>query len=91
MKRNIIALFPCHTCQEILRDEQLAQRNYWVDIEYPYLGATIRYPGAFCKMDSTPCRIGPAPQIGQHNREIYIQELGMSDTEYITLVQGGIV
>ena len=91
MKRNIIALFPCHTCQEILKDEQLAQRNYWVDIEYPYLGAAIRYPGAFCKMDLTLCRIGPAPKIGEHNREIYIQELGMSDTEYNTLVQGGIV
>ncbi|MGA2463234.1 MAG: CoA transferase [Thermodesulfobacteriota bacterium] len=91
LKRNIIALFPCHTCKEIMKDEQLAQRNYWVDIEYPYLGTRIRYPGAPCKMSLTPWRVRPAPRIGEHNQEVYIHELGMSEAEYTELVQKGII
>jgi len=91
LKRNIIALFPCYTFEDIAKDEQLLDRDYWVDLEYPDLGNTIRHPGAPYKMSLTPWTAKRAPRVGEHNREIYIHELGMSEAEYIALVQGGIL
>jgi benzylsuccinate CoA-transferase BbsE subunit len=90
-KRGIM-LYPVLTPKDILVFEQLKIRDYWEKVEYPELGTSITYPGAFAKITEVPCRIRRrAPLIGEHNEEIYIQEMGLSTEELLALKQAKVV
>ena len=87
-----IQLYPLSTSADIAVDPQLAGRGYWVDMEHPDLGRTIRYPGAFVQASETPARVScRAPRVGEHNREIYEQELGISNDELVELKKAGVI
>ena len=90
--RHNAPLYPVHTTTDIATDKQLEARNFWVNVEHPELGTTITYPGAFVNASETPPRIQRrAPLIGEHNYEIYEQELGMSREELVILKQTGVI
>jgi len=83
---------PVNTPRDLVESPQLAARSYFVQVEHPELGETITYPGAPCKMTETPWRIWRrAPLIGEQNHEVYVQELGMSETELNRLRQAEVV
>jgi crotonobetainyl-CoA:carnitine CoA-transferase CaiB-like acyl-CoA transferase len=83
---------PVATMDEVVHFEQLAARDYWRDVRHPELEASVRYPGPFAKFSATPIeyRLRP-PLIGEHNRAVYVDELGLSDTELTDLQARGIV
>ena len=90
--RRKIQLYPVSTAKDIAEDVQLDYRAFWKDIEHRELDAAIVYPGAFAHFSKTPLeRHSPAPGIGEHNRDIYIDEMGLSEKELLTLSQGGII
>jgi len=90
-KRDIV-IGPVSSLGDILADPQLASRNFWIDIEHNEPGATIRYPGAFVKASETPCVIEcRAPLIGEHNLEIYEEELGLSLDTITALKQARVI
>ena len=73
-------------------DPQLKARGFWVEVEHPELKTKITYPGAFGHLSGTPPRITRrAPLIGEHNREIYTGELGISHEQLIMLTQAGVI
>jgi formyl-CoA transferase len=85
-------LYPVNTAWDIANDRQLKDRDFWVDVEHPELGAKITYPGAFVNASEAPPRIRRrAPLIGEHNYEIYEQELGMSREELAVLKQAKVI
>jgi crotonobetainyl-CoA:carnitine CoA-transferase CaiB-like acyl-CoA transferase len=91
LKRGIM-LCPVNTSKDILENNQLKERLFWVDIPHPELDTTIRYPGAFARLSETPLSITrPAPLIGQHNVEIYQNELGFSASEIGNLQEAGVI
>jgi crotonobetainyl-CoA:carnitine CoA-transferase CaiB-like acyl-CoA transferase len=60
----------------LLGNPHLKAREFFVDVDHPVAGP-ITFPGAPFKMRATPwqlCR--PAPLLGQHNDEVYIDFLG---------------
>ncbi len=58
VKRDIM-LAPLYTLEEVANDQQLAARDFWVDID------GTRYPGPFAKFSRTPiCLESPAPVLG---------------------------
>lgn len=72
-------LYLAATTADILDDVQLAAREFWVDLEHPELDTTITYPGAFTQASELPPKVSHrAPLVGEHNQEIYEQELGFS-------------
>ncbi|MFC1971759.1 CaiB/BaiF CoA transferase family protein, partial [Chloroflexota bacterium] len=74
-----IILVPLQSVKDILESPQLAARDYFVQVYHPELGETITYPGAPVKLSEAPWKISRrAPLIGEHNSEIYEQELGVS-------------
>ena len=91
IKRRVM-LYPVSTVEDIANSEQLASRNYWVEIDHPELDAKIKYPGAFAKSTGLPprptCR---APLIGEHNQEIYEKELSLSPRALVILKQSGVI
>ena len=57
-------------------DPQHAARNFWQTIEHPELQISFDYPGGFAKFSEGARQIWRrAPLIGEHNQEIYGQEL----------------
>ena len=66
------ALVP--TAADLLEDEHLAERAFFVEIEHPG-GVKLRHPGAPLRMSETPLRSGPAPTLGQDN-EAVLGEVG---------------
>ena len=90
-KRRIL-LAPVNTVADLPESPQLASRNYWLDIFHPELDAFLKYPGPSVKVDSCPQQIKRrAPMIGEHNAEIYADELGLSMEEQARLKKEGII
>ncbi|MBM4445097.1 MAG: CoA transferase [Chloroflexi bacterium] len=91
VKRGIL-LAPCATFEDVLGNIQLEARGFWQTVEHPELGQALRYPGAPVKIKETPWRIGRrAPLIGEHNREVYAGELGLSGEEMARLKSNGVI
>jgi benzylsuccinate CoA-transferase BbsE subunit len=79
IKRGIL-LAPVNNTKDISEDLQLEARVFWREMEHPELNATLAYCGPFIKMSGTPIEYKRrAPLIGEHNKEIYIGELGISE------------
>jgi crotonobetainyl-CoA:carnitine CoA-transferase CaiB-like acyl-CoA transferase len=54
---------------EVLNDPHLAERGFFVELEYPELG-TITQPGAPVQLGVTPWRSGRAPSLGEHTNDV---------------------
>ena len=75
-----ILVAPVSNTKDISEDIQLRARNYWVHLDHPELGQSLPYCGPFIKMSATPISYQRrAPLIGEHNREIYVEELGLTE------------
>ena len=85
LKRRILAA-PVATVADIAEDEQLAVRDYFVEVAVPHLERKFTMPGAFAKLGVTPVGpAGPPPEIGQHNREVYCGLLGLMPDRLVQL------
>lgn len=81
-----------HTVKEVVEDPQLNARNFFIDVEHPELGVTIKYPGVPYRLSETPAGIARcAPLIGEHNQEIYEKELGLTKDKVAILKSGGVI
>jgi crotonobetainyl-CoA:carnitine CoA-transferase CaiB-like acyl-CoA transferase len=85
-------IFPVNTVEDLLKDSQLEARNYWTRIEHPELEESLIYPGAPMKFTEAVWKMGcRAPLIGEHNAEIYREELGFSAEDMAILKQGRVI
>ena len=83
---------PITTVEEVVKSPQLEAREYFRPLEHPELGRSFLYPGPFAKFSATPLRYRRRPPtVGEHNREIYCGELGLSDADLRNLSERGIV
>jgi len=83
---------PIATVDEVLGSPQLKSRQYWQMIEHPELGRSFPYPGPFAKFSEAPIvyRRRP-PLVGEHNHEVYSNELGLSAEKIADLTRRGII
>ena len=67
---------------EMFDDPHLKERGFFVEIEHPDVGLK-RYPGPMAQFEMMPLSPprGPAPRLGQHNREVFQGILGLSDEQ----------
>lgn len=86
-----IAVGPINSAPEVVSDEQFVYRDYFTEVEHPEAGKH-RYAGWPYKMSATPARASrPAPLLGQHNQEVFCNELGYSAEEFEQLRHAGAV
>jgi crotonobetainyl-CoA:carnitine CoA-transferase CaiB-like acyl-CoA transferase len=91
IKRDI-QLVPVATAEDICSSEQWKARNLWVDVEHDELDSTITYPGLFRSFSETPGIINRrAPLIGEHNVNVYEDELGYTKEELSVLRSAGVI
>ena len=65
--------------QQVVDSPHLADRGYFVEIDHPEAGS-LKYPGPGFLIDGLNPMAGsrPAPALGQHNSEIFGEELGLT-------------
>lgn len=91
VKRGIM-MAPCNTIADLIESPHLKERGFWETVEHPELGESITYPGAPVRMEGSAWGIRRrAPLIGEHNREVYGDELGLSDEQMAPLKAGGVI
>jgi crotonobetainyl-CoA:carnitine CoA-transferase CaiB-like acyl-CoA transferase len=82
---------PVRSVKDVIADEQLAYREYFVEIDHPQAGVQ-KFPGAPYKLSATPWQIcRPAPLLGEHNTEIYCQILGYSPADLKGMIKAGVI
>ena len=82
---------PVNTMDEVVNDEHLAAREFFVEVEQPQIGK-VKYPSAPYKLSETPWRVErPAPLLGQHNEETYCKRLGYTRKDLAQMRGAGII
>lgn len=91
LERGLL-IAPVTTIDEVVHSDQLAARHYWQSVEHPELGQSFQYPGPFAKFSETPIKYRRRPPtVGEHNHEIYVGELGISEQQLAELQSKGVV
>ena len=76
---------------DLLEDPHYKDRSTFVTVDHSQVGPK-QYPGIPWKMSGTPGRVRwPSPTLGQHNRDIYGELLGLTGAEIDLLDQTGII
>lgn len=90
-RREGVPIAPILSIADFYNSPQTKAREYFVEVDHPVAGKAD-YPGPPYKWTETPAVIRrPAPCLGEHNEEVYCQELGLSRDNLASLRGGGIV
>jgi crotonobetainyl-CoA:carnitine CoA-transferase CaiB-like acyl-CoA transferase len=78
--------------EALFDDAHLNDRDFWKMVEHPELGRSFAYPGEAAIYNGSSWRIcRRAPLIGEHNREIYCDELGLARAELCVLAESRVI
>ena len=76
---------------ELIAHPQLVARGFLMAVERPGVGA-LRLPGLPMQLSKTPWRVRlPAPLLGEHNVQVYCDELGYERSDVTIWRQQGVV
>jgi crotonobetainyl-CoA:carnitine CoA-transferase CaiB-like acyl-CoA transferase len=85
------AIAPINSIADIFQDPHYEARETITSVEHPTLGP-LKMPNVIPRLCETPGRIDhPGPELGAHNREIYLGELGLTEAALEELTRDGIV
>jgi crotonobetainyl-CoA:carnitine CoA-transferase CaiB-like acyl-CoA transferase len=83
---------PIRLPEENLQDEQWQMRATFTEVVHPELGQTLTYVGAPMLPHECAWREGPrAPLVGEHNEEVYGEQLGLSREDVARLKERRII
>jgi crotonobetainyl-CoA:carnitine CoA-transferase CaiB-like acyl-CoA transferase len=78
--------------EQLLDDAHLHDRGFWKEVEHPEFGRSFTYPGEAAIYNGSPWQISRrAPLIGEHNTEIFCDELGLSRAELSVLAENRVI
>jgi crotonobetainyl-CoA:carnitine CoA-transferase CaiB-like acyl-CoA transferase len=78
--------------EALLDDAHLHDRGFLKQVEHEELGRSFVYPGEAAIYNGTPWRISKrAPLIGEHNTEIFCDELGLTRGELSLLAENRVI
>jgi crotonobetainyl-CoA:carnitine CoA-transferase CaiB-like acyl-CoA transferase len=90
-QKRRIAVTPINTVGEFMNSAQVKARETFVEMDHPVIGKYAHF-GPVPRLSESPGRATrTAPLIGEHNREIYCGELGMTDEDLVALRASGVI
>jgi len=90
--RERIILCPCNNAGDIVEDAHLTARRCWAQVSQPDIGRSVPFLQPCMRFSQGDCQIRHrAPLIGEHNVEIYCEEMGLSRDELKSLSERGVV
>jgi crotonobetainyl-CoA:carnitine CoA-transferase CaiB-like acyl-CoA transferase len=91
-RERTLLIAPVATIDDVLRNPHFIARQYWQTLTQPATGAQMLYPGPFARFSAKPIAFRrPPPAVGEHNREVLMGELKMSEDEFAALQKRGIL
>ncbi|MHB8576718.1 MAG: CaiB/BaiF CoA transferase family protein [Dehalococcoidia bacterium] len=86
-----IAAAPAMDMREVAEDPHLRERGFYVELEHPEAGRQ-QHAGIPWKLHGTPLHVRrPAPCMGEDNRQIVVDLLGHTPSEYERLVEAQVL
>jgi crotonobetainyl-CoA:carnitine CoA-transferase CaiB-like acyl-CoA transferase len=79
-----------HSIAGLMESEQLKSRGFLQRVEHPVAGEQT-YPGPQFRMSAVEWTAGRAPMVGEHNREVFGEEMGLRGKELSQLRAAGVV
>lgn len=79
-----------NTLGDLFCDPQLKHRNIWRELPHAEL-ERFHYEAPPFALSETPADLRPSPLLGEHNRKVYGEILGMSDSEIGKLIAAGAI
>jgi crotonobetainyl-CoA:carnitine CoA-transferase CaiB-like acyl-CoA transferase len=90
-ERYEAAIAPAYSIEDIFSDPHFLAREVVTRVDHPVLGS-VAMQNVIAKLSETPGRIRhPGPEIGEHNTEVFEQDLGLSHEELDRLERLGVV
>ncbi len=80
---------PINTLAEAGEDADVIANNYVIEVDHPRVGK-IKEVGFPWKFSKTPAKAGIAPELGEHNNEVY-KGLGYSDADIEQFKKEGVI
>ncbi len=75
---------------DLIKDPQLAHRQSYVRLDHPEMQEHL-----YCKasgiLSETPSEVRRSPLFAEHNTHIYTEVLGISDREFLELMEAGVL
>lgn len=81
---------PILSTKEIIEDPSLAANEMVVRVPHPQRGEFVTV-GSPLKLSDSPVEVTASPLLGEHNEEVYVGELGLSDEELRLLKSSGVI
>jgi crotonobetainyl-CoA:carnitine CoA-transferase CaiB-like acyl-CoA transferase len=86
-----VPCFPVYSPAEVASDPHYKERGFFAGHDHP-AAREVRMPGAPCRFTRTPWRIvRGAPRLGEHNRKIFGERLGIAAAELSALAAEGAI
>jgi CoA:oxalate CoA-transferase len=79
-----------HTLSDLVDSDQLRARDFFQTVDHPVAGEHTQ-PGPPFRMSGVEWHAGRAPLLGEHNEELYCEEMGLSHRGLARLRAAGIV
>jgi benzylsuccinate CoA-transferase BbsF subunit len=89
LKKAGIEAYPVQNAKELLEDPQFIEREVFVKLHHPVIGS-CNHQSPPMKLSKTPPDVRPAPCLGEHNYYVYTELLGMSQEEFVELLNKGV-
>ncbi len=91
-QRRGLLVAPVSTPKDVVDSPQLNARDWFAEVEHQELGTAVKYPGPPYRLSATPWRVWRRPpRIGEHNREVYMEELGLTASQLEALAGAGVI
>ncbi|MEV4317378.1 formyl-CoA transferase [Actinocrispum sp. NPDC049592] len=90
LNKHNIPCGPILSTEEIIADESLRANDMVVDVPHPQRG-TFTTVGMPIKLSDSPAKVERSPLLGEHNKDIYVQELGVAEAELDELAANGVI
>jgi crotonobetainyl-CoA:carnitine CoA-transferase CaiB-like acyl-CoA transferase len=70
----------------------LAAREFWQTLPTPWADGRVKFPGGFALFDGQRLAVErSAPKVGEHNLEVYRDDVGLGPDEIIALRSAGVL
>jgi crotonobetainyl-CoA:carnitine CoA-transferase CaiB-like acyl-CoA transferase len=90
-KQHRIPLAPVRDVDEVIQDRNMHERGMLEWIEHDEIGRIVVPTTPLRIHGADPVETVPSPKLGQHNREIYGDWLGLSAVEIAVLEHDGVI
>jgi len=76
--------------EDLFEDPQLKYYGHFHELDHPAMGKRSYYQGPGFRLSEAEYEVDRPPLLGEHNEHVYTKILGLSDEEFVQLMQEGV-